>query len=188
MTSQHQYNSRNKESRNVAEYPVLATLLGGPLHGYEMVRRLNEGIGSVWRLRKSQLYALLANLEREGFVIHQRIGHDKLPAKNIFNLTPDGIKLAKEWLERPVSHFRDIRLQFVTKLWFVRQFFPERERLLIKKQLGLCREKVTMFEGLRESCGNVVEALSYDLKITVIKSTVSWLEGLLDSIEMGNQE
>jgi len=153
-----------------------------------MIRRLNEGIGSVWRLGKSQVYALLAKLEREGFVIHERVGQDNLPAKNIFSLTPEGIQVAKEWLEQPVNHFRDIRLQFVTKLWFVRQAFPDRERLLIEKQLGVCREKATRFEGLRESCDNQVEALSFDFRITVIKATVSWLEGLLDSIQIGNQK
>jgi PadR family transcriptional regulator, regulatory protein AphA len=166
----------------------MGMLLGGPLHGYDICRRLGEGIGSIWKLGKSQIYALLAKLEREGLVIHERVGQDNLPAKNIFSLTPEGIQVVKEWLEQPVNHFRDMRLEFVTKLWFIRQAFPEPERLLIEKQLGVCGEKVTVLEGLKDSCGNQVEALSIDFRVTVIRATVSWLECLLDSIQTGNSK
>jgi PadR family transcriptional regulator, regulatory protein AphA len=160
-------------------------LLGGPLHGYDICRRLGEGIGSIWKLGKSQIYALLAKMEREGLVTHERVGQDNLPAKNIFNIRPQGVQVIQEWLEQPVYHFRDMRLEFVTKLWFVRQTLPDRERLLIEKQLGVCREKVKVFEGLKESCGNQIEALSIDFRVAVIKATVSWLEGLLESTQIG---
>jgi PadR family transcriptional regulator, regulatory protein AphA len=190
MTSHHKIASPGSNGiRNPAEYPVLGILLGGPLHGYEMCRRLGDGIGSTWRLGKSQIYALLAKLEREGLVIHERLGQDNLPAKNIFSLTPEGGEVIKEWLEqpKPVHHFRDMRLEFLTKLWFARQTSPDRERLLIEKQLDVCREKAKVLGRLKESCGNQVEALSIDFRVTVIKATVSWLEGLLDSIQIGTQ-
>ena len=119
---------------------------------------------------------------------HERVGQENLPAKNIFNLRPQGVRAVQEWLEQPVNHFRDMRLEFVTKLWFVRQTFPDRERLLIEKQLGVCRERVKVLERLKESCGNQAEALSIDFRETVIKATVSWLKGLLDSFEMGNPD
>lgn len=188
MTSHYQATAAPKIVRNPAEFPVLGILLGGPLHGYEMCRRLKEGTGSIWRLGKSQIYALLAKLEREGLVVHERVGQDNLPAKNIFSLTSEGTQVVKEWLEQPVNHFRDMRLEFVSKLWFVRQTFPNRERLLIEKQLGVCREKVKVFERLKESCGNRVEALSIEFRVAVIRAAVSWLEGLLESTRMKIQD
>lgn len=188
MTTPDQTSRHTKRSRNPAEYPVVGMLLGGPLHGYHICRRLGEEIGSIWKLGKSQIYALLAKLEREGLVTHERVGQDNLPAKNIFRLTPEGEEVIKEWLEQPVHHFRDMRLEFVTKLWFVRQTFPDRERALIEKQLGVCREKVKVFERLKESCGNQVKALSIEFRVAVIKATVSWLEGLLDSIPRGTEK
>jgi DNA-binding PadR family transcriptional regulator len=175
-----------KGIRNPAEYTVLGILLRGPLHGYDMCRRLGEGIGSIWRLGKSQIYALLAKLEREGLVIHERVGQDNLPAKNIFSLTTEGGRVVKDWLEQPVHHIRNMRLEFLTKLWFAGQASPDRELLLIEKQLDVCREKAGALARLKDSCGNQVEVLSIDFRVTIIKATVSWLEGLLDSIEMGN--
>lgn len=82
----------------------------------------------------------------------------------------------------------DMGLAFVTMLWFVRQTLPDRERLFIEKQLGVCREKVTVFEGLKESCGNQVEALSIKFRVVVIKATVSRLEGLLDLLPRGTEK
>ena len=46
MTSHHKAIAGTKGIRNPAEYPVLGILLRGPLHGYDMCRRLGEGIGS----------------------------------------------------------------------------------------------------------------------------------------------
>lgn len=76
----------------------MATLLSGSLHGCEMFRRLNEGIGSIRRLGKSQIQALIARLERHELTAHERLGQDNLPAKNIFRLTPEGTQVVKEWI------------------------------------------------------------------------------------------
>jgi PadR family transcriptional regulator AphA len=185
MTSHHKAKA-TKGIRNPAEYPVLGILLGGPLHGYDMCRRLGEEIGSIWRLGKSQIYALLAKMEREGLVIHERVGQENLPAKNIFCLTTEGEEVVKEWLEQPVHHIRDMRLEFLTKLWFARQACPLRERHLIEKQLAACREKAEVLARLQDSCGNQVEGLSIAFRLTVIKAAVSWLEDLLDLTEPQN--
>jgi DNA-binding PadR family transcriptional regulator len=161
-------------------------LSGGPLHGYDMCRRLRQGIGSIWRLSKSQIYALLAKLEREGLVVHERVGQENLPAKNIFSLTTEGAEAAKEWLEQPVHHIRNMRLEFFTKLWFARQASAVRERHLIGKQLEVCREKAADLDRLRHSVGNQVEELSIAFRVALIKATVSWLEDLLDVTDQQN--
>ncbi len=186
MLISHNMNSQSKTNmrttRNPAEYPIIGILLKGPMHGYDICRRLGEEIGPIWRLGKSQVYALLAKLERDGLLAHERVGQENLPARNIFTLTSKGSRVVKEWLEQPVYHFRDMRLEFMVKLWFVRQLCPDQEKILIEKQLHVCREKLEVFQKLKESCGNQIEALSIDFRIAVIKAAVSWLEGLLDSI------
>lgn len=42
LTSHCQTITATDRVRNATEYPVLGTLLGGPLHGYEMRRWLGE--------------------------------------------------------------------------------------------------------------------------------------------------
>ena len=169
-------------TRNPAEYPVLGILLGGPLHGYDMCRRLGEGIGSIWRLGKSQVYALLAKLEREGFVMHERVGQENLPAKNIFSLTPEGHELFKQWATTPVPHTRDMRLEFLTKLWFAQKLSPESEKDLINEQLYACREKVRKLRIARNACRTEIEARSLEFRLVTTEAVISWLEGLSETV------
>ncbi|MCL4539855.1 MAG: PadR family transcriptional regulator, partial [Bacteroidetes bacterium] len=149
MTSRHLNIVKAATTRNPAEYPVLGILALGEAHGYDICLRLRKGIGSIWSLGKSQVYALLSRLEREGLVDHERVGQENLPARNIFRITPVGEEVFREWVNSPVNHVRDMRLEFLTKLWFARQVDPDNERKLIEKQLAVCREKVKRLEAFK---------------------------------------
>lgn len=185
MTNTTVTSQAGKRSRNSAEFPLLATLLAGPQHGYEMCRTLGESLDSTWRLGKSQIYALLAKMERKGLVSHHRVGQENLPAKNIFSLTPKGRRIVEDWLQEPVHHIRDIRLEFIAKLWFLRKFHPHKESRLIEKQLAVCKTKVMALERLSTSCRGEVEALSIDFRLTATRAAISWLERLPNSAEIG---
>lgn len=167
-----------KTSRNPAEYPILGVLYRGPIHGYDICRVLGDGIGSIWRLGKSQVYALLMRLEREGLVIHERVGQDNLPAKNIFSLTEQGADVFGQWLNLPVLHVRDMRLEFLTKLWFARQVDLQMEKKLIEAQLAMCREKAGALEKLKRSRRNEIDGLSAGFRLNMVQAAISWLEDI----------
>ena len=167
-----------KTSLNSAAYPILGILSRGPAHGYDICYRLREGVGSIWRLGKSQVYALLIQLERDGLVLHERVGQENLPAKNVFRLTERGEEVFREWLDRPVDHIRDMRLEFLTKLWFAAQSEPSSESLLIEKQAAACRAKVSALVKLRSAAKTETESLSASFRLKLVEAAISWLEGL----------
>lgn len=167
-----------KKSRNPAEYPILGILSRGPIHGYDICRVLVDGIGSIWRLGKSQVYALLMRLEREELVVHERVGQDNLPAKNIFSLTEQGEEVFGQWLNQPVLHVRDMRLEFLTKLWFARQVDLKMEEVLIEAQLVVCIEKAEGLKELKSACRTEIEALSAGLRLNMVEAAISWLEDI----------
>jgi PadR family transcriptional regulator, regulatory protein AphA len=173
--------TKTENSRKPAEYPVLGILALGEAHGYDICRRLSEEVGSIWRLGKSQVYALLMRLERDGLVVHERVGQENLPAKNIFSVTPMGEEVFKEWVRTPVHHVRDMRLEFLTKLWFAQQLGSESERNLIEAQLAVCQEKVTRLESMRGSCRTPIEYRSAEFRLAMIEVAISWLKRLLDN-------
>ncbi|MBI5572552.1 MAG: PadR family transcriptional regulator [Desulfomonile tiedjei] len=181
MTSQPVSKTKDAGPRNPAEYPVLGVLTRGPAHGYDICRLLREGIGSIWRLGKSQVYALLIRLEREGLVRHERIGQENLPAKNIFSLTAQGEDVFQEWLDSPVHHVRDIRLEFLTKLWFAHQRGSEFEHNLIEKQLAVCQDKAARLKALRATSRTPIECRSAELRLAMVQAAVSSLKGFLNS-------
>ncbi len=49
-----------ERDRNPAEYLILGVLAGGHLHGYDLYQHLEENLGRVWTLGRSQTYALLS--------------------------------------------------------------------------------------------------------------------------------
>ncbi len=164
---------RPPKSRNSAVYPILGILSRGPAHGYDICFRLRAGVGSIWRLGKSQVYALLVQLEREGLVLHERVGQDHLPAKNVFKLTERGEEIFRQWLDEPVAHIRDMRLEFLTKLWFARHYEPLSETRLIENQVALCRKRITALERQRESARTRIESLSVEFRLKLVEATIS---------------
>ena len=50
---------------------VLSTLADGPAHGYEVMRRLEERSGGIWRPSPGSVYPTLQMLEDEGLVRSQ---------------------------------------------------------------------------------------------------------------------
>jgi PadR family transcriptional regulator, regulatory protein AphA len=184
MTSLHMNIIKAEISRNPAEYPVLGILTLGEAHGYDICRRLHKGIGPIWKLGKSQVYALLSRLERDGLVAHERMDQENLPARNMFRITPTGEEVFREWLDAPVNHVRDMRLEFLTKLWFARQTDPDHERTLIEHQLAVCGEKVKRLEALKAMCSTEIESRSISFRLTIVRAAASWLGELL--IQTGN--
>ena len=50
------------------ELPILGLLKDGPLHGYELKKRLGETLGSLWGISYGSLYPALRRLERDGSI------------------------------------------------------------------------------------------------------------------------
>jgi DNA-binding PadR family transcriptional regulator len=64
---------------------LLAALLEGPAHGYEIMRRLETQAGGRWRPSPGSVYPLLQLLEDEGLVR----GADA-EGRRVYELTPEG--------------------------------------------------------------------------------------------------
>jgi DNA-binding PadR family transcriptional regulator len=64
---------------------LLASLMAGPAHGYELMRRLEEQAGGRWRPSPGSVYPLLQLLEDEGLIR----GTDA-DGRKVYELTQDG--------------------------------------------------------------------------------------------------
>lgn len=178
MTSPEETKRRNT-SLNPACFPVLAVVADGPVHGYDIARTLRSEIGQLWRLGKSQVYALLVKLEKAGLVQHQRIGQDAYPAKNVFTITETGEMVLKDWAIRPVHHIRDMRLEFPAKLWFAKKMGDQHKRQLIQRQLEICKKKIERIEALKASEQPCVVERTLELRLSMVGAVTTWLVSLL---------
>jgi PadR family transcriptional regulator PadR len=89
--------------RGTAELAVLSVLEDGPLHGYEMARRIEEQTHGSLRFTLASLYPLLYRLEKRGWVrgVWETSGTGR--RRRCYRLTPAGRKklapIRAEWSE-----------------------------------------------------------------------------------------
>ncbi len=125
-----------------SEIALLGFLRHQPLHGYAIHQRLSDpsGLGPVWTIKRSHLYALLGKLEDAGYVTTTTELQDSRPPRKLYHLTETGNQTFQAWLRRPVTSGRSLRLDFLVKLYFARQEGPEVAPALVTAQRRVCNE------------------------------------------------
>ena len=162
------------------EHALLGFLRHRPMHAYEMHRLLvnAEALGLVWRLKQSQLYALLGRLEAAGYIASVVEPQPTRPSRKILRLTSSGKAAFERWIATPVEHGRDFRIEFLAKLYFARQDGPEAVRGLIERQRRACQSWLvdlhTQANALRNE--RPYDWLVLQFRIGQIQAILSWLD------------
>lgn len=84
---------------NTLSYGLLSLLSQSPLSGYDLMLRIQP----FWPAKHSQIYPLLAGLEKEEQVSFELIAQSDKPDKKVYSLTSKGIESLQQWLAEPVS-------------------------------------------------------------------------------------
>jgi DNA-binding PadR family transcriptional regulator len=79
---------------------LLALLVDGPRHGYQLRQEFDSRTGSTWPLNIGQVYTTLARLRRDGLVEATGDGDD---SHNVYALTADGRREVDDWFATPVQ-------------------------------------------------------------------------------------
>ncbi|MGC8660424.1 MAG: PadR family transcriptional regulator [Desulfomonilaceae bacterium] len=164
--------------RNPAELAVLCGLDGQDSHGYKLITFLQDNLGDVCWLGRSQIYALLTKLEHEGLVTHERIEQESFPARKVYALTTQGHNVINEWLPKPVPHMRDLRVEFLIKLFFARLKSTTIEKKLLKAQLDLSEAKLSKLMKIKSRASSNIAEEAIDYRISMAQASIFWLENL----------
>lgn len=157
------------------EHALLGLLAIRPMHGYEMARIFaQDDLTSVCQVEQSLLYTYLRNLEERELVRWEERRVGNRPPRKLYELTPAGRAELDAWLRSPVGRIRDVRLDFLLKLYFLHGSDPSAERALLVEQIAVCeRYAARMRRDLAESHGFPrLIALS---KLSAADATLQWL-------------
>jgi DNA-binding PadR family transcriptional regulator len=104
---------------STTEYAVLGVLAEGPNHGFALSKLLDADseVGRVFKVRRPLVYRALDRLVDAGFA--EPISTEKGnagPKRVIHRITRRGRSQIRRWLNDPVEHVRDIRIEFLLKL------------------------------------------------------------------------
>jgi len=162
------------------EYALLGLLYQQPRHGYEIFQQLlaEDGLGLVWRLKQSQLYALLTKLEQQDYIIATLEPQDARPPRKMLQLTAAGREVFRDWLQTPVPQGRKMRLEFMAKLYFARRLEPAAAVALIDGQRDICREWLASLQTQADalSAERPFEWLVYQFRIGQVEAMLNWLD------------
>jgi len=132
------------KTRTASEYALLGALMNAPRHGYEIRAFLREGLGATWHIPTSQLYAQLKRMEECGHVASSLEAQESRPSKRVFEITEAGRRAFLEWVVEPSRHVRDLRVEFLAKLYFIRTLGLDGGRLIQGQEQALERALAAM--------------------------------------------
>ena len=134
---------------SLTEHAVLGVLAEGPTHGFAIARRLSsEGdLGKVFTVRRPLVYRALTRLVEANLAetLHVEPG-DAGPNRTVHRITRQGRGRLRRWLDQPVDHVRDLRLELMLKLALLaRAGRPAGD--LVKRQREVLRPTLAALEA-----------------------------------------
>ena len=164
------------------ELALLGFLKDGPLHGYQIHQLIIEtkGLSQIWRIKQSQLYAYLGKLEDAGYINGSIEFQTGRPNRRVFELSASGKEIFLKWLVTPVEMPRQLRQEFMAKLFFAQREDPQLHNRLVNNQIGICDKWIKMQEDqLLGDQPDIFSQKLFDYRLGQILAAKNWLAELL---------
>jgi PadR family transcriptional regulator AphA len=178
---------RDRGAAEPVRFALLGLLLREPAHGYDLARRFGRGsaLGDVVHLSASHLYALLSRLERDGLLVGEVREAGGLPQRRVYRLSEMGRTAVEHWIDQPVSHPRDMRIDFPLKLYIARDFGPARVADLIARQRAVFEDYIARLLVEEKPANTDEDAAFIDLmrigRIGRAEAALDWLAQCTES-------
>lgn len=102
------------------------------------------------------------------------------PQRRVYRPTALGRGTVERWAREPVTHPRDMRIDFPLKLYVARQLGPERAADLIDRQRAVFEEYIARLQSEQISAGSDDDAAFIDLmrtgRIGRAQAALDWLD------------
>lgn len=171
-----------------AEFAILGALAHraatGGVHGYDLSRSFSEGaLAQIIRIEPGMLYHYLKKLARADLITSRVETQEGRPDRHVHMLTSQGQAALTAWLTSPVRATREIRLDFLLKLYLSRLIDPALGDSLVADQHDVMRRLV---ESLRSQVTGIVpdtpdaafHRAVLDLRLSQTQAALAWLESL----------
>jgi PadR family transcriptional regulator, regulatory protein AphA len=173
----------------VAEHAILGLLAlseSGIGHGYDLARQFGPDapLGDVVRLEPGMVYHHLKKLERLGWVTAVPDMVQGRPARRLFALSSPGRNELRRWLAEPVARTREIRLDFLVKLYLALLLDPALAVQLVDQQRHLCARLVeslsnrlrgAQFDEKRDNAAARFADMVLDMRLAQTRAALEWL-------------
>lgn len=161
------------------EMALLGLLYGEGGHGYDLHRRIIADLGHVWHLSQSQAYSILKRLEMRGDISVQEMPQEKLPPRQLLHMTKQGRENFLAWLDAPSGgSTRAIRMEFITRLYFLKMYFPQKTAQAFDQQRAEAATHITRLEKTLAALpsGQIYNRMSLEMRLKQLRLVLDWLD------------
>ncbi len=162
------------------EQLALGLVMAEPMHGYQLYEQYRAHFGAIWTVGRSKFYAALASLHEEGLLSVTTEYPDDRPPRKVYATTPAGRHHFEEWLYRPVTPMRAVRVEFVAKLRFFDLLAMPGLEQLLTEQLAVCHAtRATWSQRLADvsvADEDPFMEIVYEFRLRQAQFIIDWLE------------
>ena len=168
---------------------VLAELLMGPIHPYEIGRRLKEhGKDRNIKYTRSSLYMVVDQLERAGFITgHETVRDTQRPERTVYALTDAGRDEFFDWMRELVAEPQHEYPQFGVALSLLSVIPPAEAVDLLRRRLDALAAEIDatreLVEATKASGVAWVFVIEDEYRIAVLEAERAFVTELVASLE-----
>jgi DNA-binding PadR family transcriptional regulator len=182
--------AKRRKVGNLLALAVLSTLIGKPMHPYEIASVMRErGKDNDLKVKWGSLYTVVQNLEKHGFVeAAETVRQGGRPERTVYRLTEAGHAEVKDWVRELVGVPEPEYPRFKAGLSNLLVLDPDdamrllQDRLnALEPQLAAAREGITRFS--HELPRLLLIEAEYDLAVR--EAEAAWTRTVLDELTSG---
>ena len=181
--------AKRRRVANPLALAVLAWLMTGPMHPYELGRRLQEtGMDRSVKFNRGSLYMVVEQLHKAGFVAEQETVRDsQRPERTVYALTDDGRTELYDWMRELVAEPQHEYLQFGVALSLLSVLSPvEAVDLLTRRHTSLVTEAEEIRSTIHAATENGVGwvfLIEEEYRLKVLETESAFVTGLMQSLQ-----
>jgi DNA-binding PadR family transcriptional regulator len=181
--------AKRRKVRNPLALAVLAELVMGPMHPYEIGRLLTEhGKDRNIKYNRGSLYMVVEQLNKAGFIVEQETVRDtQRPERTVYALTDEGRDELYDWLRELVAQPKHEYPQFGVALSLLSVLSPvEAVELLAQRLVALTEESDQIRETVRAATQDGVAwvfLIEDEYRLTAIDAECRFVTGLIESLK-----
>ena len=158
---------------------VLAALVTGPRHGYEIKRIHDEWFPLANPLAYGQVYAALGRLAKDGSVEVAEVRADGAPERTVYALTSRGRERVERWLAEPVPPMSPGAGELVRKTVAALRIAANPLPMLLAQRTAYLRRMRELGDQRPE---DPLAALSRDHALEHLDADLRWLDRAADRL------
>jgi DNA-binding PadR family transcriptional regulator len=169
---------------------VLSLLEVGPLHPYGLQRLIRLwGKDAVVNVgQRASLYKTIGRLERAGLVAVRHTERDQsFPERTVYELTDDGRRQGREWLEDMLASPRNEFPRFPAALSFAMLLGPRDLLALLERRSAALRERVAELDRELGEYAHLprVTLIESEYQRAVVAAELEWVDAVAADLRSG---